>query len=219
MGDPVTLESAPGVTAVLAAENQDAKSQPSNKNGKKADSSGSSFFTWFIVLALLGVWTSVAVVYFDLVDYQGVLDKAKGLQINLSEALQGKLVAYDTDGDGDFDVEDAKVLLGLKEKDVVVTSRSPEAAAPVETTHPEATPEAAVEPDPVPVEDVIEAAVAEDTAAPSPPEPEAASESAPVAPPEADEVIEEEPEVLEEEPAAEEEDAAVEEEEVMCVCY
>uniref|UniRef100_A0A3P9DJF8 Aspartyl/asparaginyl beta-hydroxylase-like n=1 Tax=Maylandia zebra TaxID=106582 RepID=A0A3P9DJF8_9CICH len=120
MGDPVTLESAasPGVTAVpavLAAENQDgAKSQPSNKNGKKADSSGSSFFTWFIVLALLGVWTSVAVVYFDLVDYQGVLDKAKGLQINLSEALQGKLVAYDTDGDGDFDVEDAKVLLDEK---------------------------------------------------------------------------------------------------------
>nr|XP_024657191.1 aspartyl/asparaginyl beta-hydroxylase-like isoform X3 [Maylandia zebra] len=105
MGDPVTLESAasPGVTAVpavLAAENQDgAKSQPSNKNGKKADSSGSSFFTWFIVLALLGVWTSVAVVYFDLVDYQGVL---------------GKLVAYDTDGDGDFDVEDAKVLLDEK---------------------------------------------------------------------------------------------------------
>uniref|UniRef100_A0A668UDR1 Aspartyl beta-hydroxylase/Triadin domain-containing protein n=2 Tax=Oreochromis aureus TaxID=47969 RepID=A0A668UDR1_OREAU len=93
-----------------------AKSQSSNKNGKKADSesSGSSFFTWFIVLALLGVWTSVAVVYFDLVDYQGVLDKAKGLQINLSEALQGKLVAYDTDGDGDFDVEDAKVLLDEK---------------------------------------------------------------------------------------------------------
>uniref|UniRef100_A0A4W6G7Q8 Aspartyl beta-hydroxylase/Triadin domain-containing protein n=1 Tax=Lates calcarifer TaxID=8187 RepID=A0A4W6G7Q8_LATCA len=75
------------------------KTQSANKNGKKADSgSSSSFFTWFIVLALLGVWTSVAVVYFDLVDYQGVL---------------GKLVAYDTDGDGDFDVEDAKVLLGL----------------------------------------------------------------------------------------------------------
>ena len=50
------------------------KTQSANKNGKKADSgSSSSFFTWFIVLALLGVWTSVAVVYFDLVDYQGVL--------------------------------------------------------------------------------------------------------------------------------------------------
>uniref|UniRef100_A0A4W4F0Y5 Aspartyl beta-hydroxylase/Triadin domain-containing protein n=1 Tax=Electrophorus electricus TaxID=8005 RepID=A0A4W4F0Y5_ELEEL len=65
------------------------------KNGKKPE--GSSFFTWFIVLALLGVWTSVAVVYFDLVDYQGVI---------------GKLESYDADGDGDFDVEDAKVLLG-----------------------------------------------------------------------------------------------------------
>uniref|UniRef100_A0AAQ4NXW0 Aspartyl beta-hydroxylase/Triadin domain-containing protein n=1 Tax=Gasterosteus aculeatus aculeatus TaxID=481459 RepID=A0AAQ4NXW0_GASAC len=73
------------------------KTQSANKNGKKSDSgSGGSFFTWFIVLALLGVWTSVAVVYFDLVDYQGVL---------------GKLQSYDTDGDGDFDVEDAKVLL------------------------------------------------------------------------------------------------------------
>uniref|UniRef100_A0A669C5W7 Alpha-tocopherol transfer protein n=1 Tax=Oreochromis niloticus TaxID=8128 RepID=A0A669C5W7_ORENI len=101
---------------IAAHPTDGAKSQSSNKNGKKADSesSGSSFFTWFIVLALLGVWTSVAVVYFDLVDYQGVLDKAKGLQINLSEALQGKLVAYDTDGDGDFDVEDAKVLLDEK---------------------------------------------------------------------------------------------------------
>lgn len=27
-------------------------------------------------------------------------------------ASAGKLVAYDTDGDGDFDVEDAKILLG-----------------------------------------------------------------------------------------------------------
>ncbi|XP_024291208.1 triadin isoform X5 [Oncorhynchus tshawytscha] len=49
-----------------------------------------------MVLALLGVWTSVAVVYFDLVDYQGVI---------------GQLSSYDADGDGDFDVEDAKVLL------------------------------------------------------------------------------------------------------------
>ncbi|XP_037644547.1 aspartyl/asparaginyl beta-hydroxylase isoform X9 [Sebastes umbrosus] len=119
MGDPsnpVESVTSPVVTAiptVIAGEVQDGtKTQSANKNGKKSDSgSSSSFFTWFIVLALLGVWTSVAVVYFDLVDYQGVLDKAKGLQINLSEALQGKLVAYDTDGDGDFDVEDAKVLL------------------------------------------------------------------------------------------------------------
>uniref|UniRef100_A0A674APF8 Aspartate beta-hydroxylase n=1 Tax=Salmo trutta TaxID=8032 RepID=A0A674APF8_SALTR len=50
-----------------------------------------------MVLALLGVWSSVAVVWFDLVDYDNVI---------------GKLSAYDADGDGDFDVEDAKVLLG-----------------------------------------------------------------------------------------------------------
>lgn len=42
------------------------------------------------------------------------------MHVNLSKcgfmtvfaAAVGKLVAYDTDGDGDFDVEDAKVLLG-----------------------------------------------------------------------------------------------------------
>ncbi|XP_075682316.1 aspartyl/asparaginyl beta-hydroxylase isoform X11 [Rhinoderma darwinii] len=68
------------------------------KNGKKEGLSGSSFFTWFMVIALLGVWTSVAVVWFDLVDYEEFL---------------GKLGDYDADGDGDFDVDDAKVLLGL----------------------------------------------------------------------------------------------------------
>uniref|UniRef100_A0A4W5NKU6 Aspartate beta-hydroxylase n=1 Tax=Hucho hucho TaxID=62062 RepID=A0A4W5NKU6_9TELE len=52
-----------------------------------------------MVLALLGVWSSVAVVWFDLVDYDNVI---------------GKLSAYDADGDGDFDVEDAKVLLGKR---------------------------------------------------------------------------------------------------------
>lgn len=33
-------------------------------------------------------------------------------QIRVFLTAVGKLVAYDTDGDGDFDVEDAKVLLG-----------------------------------------------------------------------------------------------------------
>ncbi|XP_038622404.1 aspartyl/asparaginyl beta-hydroxylase isoform X2 [Tachyglossus aculeatus] len=87
-----------------------------NKNGKKGGLSGSSFFTWFMVIALLGVWTSVAVVWFDLVDYEEVLAKAKDFRYNLSEVLQGKLGIYDADGDGDFDVDDAKVLLGLKER-------------------------------------------------------------------------------------------------------
>uniref|UniRef100_A0A8C5N596 Aspartyl beta-hydroxylase/Triadin domain-containing protein n=1 Tax=Gouania willdenowi TaxID=441366 RepID=A0A8C5N596_GOUWI len=98
-----------------AAKAKDGAKPPSaNRNGKKAESGSGSFFTWFIVLALLGVWTSVAVVYFDLVDYQGVVDKARSFHINLSEALQGRLVAYDADGDGDFDVDDAKVLLDEK---------------------------------------------------------------------------------------------------------
>uniref|UniRef100_A0A671PCN2 Aspartate beta-hydroxylase n=1 Tax=Sinocyclocheilus anshuiensis TaxID=1608454 RepID=A0A671PCN2_9TELE len=97
---------------------KEAKPQQAHKNGKKAEvGGGTSFFTLFMVLALLGVWTSVAVVYFDLVDYQGVIAKAKDLHYNLSEVLQGKLVSYDADGDGDFDVEDAKVLLDEK-KDV-----------------------------------------------------------------------------------------------------
>ena len=53
------------------------KQQLASKNGKAAETAGgSSFFTWFMVLALLGVWTSVAVVYFDLVDYQGVLGES-----------------------------------------------------------------------------------------------------------------------------------------------
>ncbi|XP_009888086.1 PREDICTED: aspartyl/asparaginyl beta-hydroxylase [Charadrius vociferus] len=82
-----------------------------SKNGKKEGLSGSSFFTWFMVIALLGVWTSVAVVWFELVDYEEVL---------------GKLGIYDADGDGDFDVEDAKVLLGLKERSVPAQPTSPD---------------------------------------------------------------------------------------------
>ncbi|XP_068956108.1 aspartyl/asparaginyl beta-hydroxylase isoform X4 [Petaurus breviceps papuanus] len=96
-----------------------------HKNGKKEGLSGSSFFTWFMVIALLGVWTSVAVVWFDLVDYEEVLAKAKDFRYNLSEVLQGKLGIYDADGDGDFDVDDAKVLLGLKEKSASAKSVLP----------------------------------------------------------------------------------------------
>ncbi|XP_025054290.1 aspartyl/asparaginyl beta-hydroxylase-like isoform X8 [Alligator sinensis] len=95
-----------------------------SKNGKKEGLSGSSFFTWFMVIALLGVWTSVAVVWFELIDYEEVLAKAKDFRYNLSEVLQGKLGIYDADGDGDFDVEDAKVLLGLKER-YVPAQRTP----------------------------------------------------------------------------------------------
>lgn len=84
-----------------------------HKNGRRGGISGGSFFTWFMVIALLGVWTSVAVVWFDLVDYEEVL---------------GKLGVYDADGDGDFDVDDAKVLLGLKERATSERTFPPEEA-------------------------------------------------------------------------------------------
>ncbi|MGH0121618.1 UNVERIFIED_CONTAM: hypothetical protein FKN15_006595 [Acipenser sinensis] len=64
-----------------------------NKNGKKGEGlMGSSFFTWFMIITLLGVWTSVAVVWFDLVDYEDVLGipaRAKDFRYNISEVLQG----------------------------------------------------------------------------------------------------------------------------------
>ncbi|XP_054881063.1 aspartyl/asparaginyl beta-hydroxylase-like isoform X3 [Poeciliopsis prolifica] len=90
-----------------------------HKNGKRAEAGPGaadggprfSMFTWLVVVALLGVWSSVAVFYFDIVDYDRVLARAQEFRMNFSEVLQGKLAAYDTDGDGDFDVEDAKVLL------------------------------------------------------------------------------------------------------------
>ncbi|XP_076420039.1 aspartyl/asparaginyl beta-hydroxylase isoform X16 [Peromyscus maniculatus bairdii] len=86
-----------------------------HKNGRRGGISGGSFFTWFMVIALLGVWTSVAIVWFDLVDYEEVL---------------GKLGVYDADGDGDFDVDDAKVLLGLKERSTSEKTFPPEEAKP-----------------------------------------------------------------------------------------
>lgn len=48
-----------------------------SKNGKKTESAGGgskhSLLTWFVVLALLGVWSSMAVLYFDIVDYDSVI--------------------------------------------------------------------------------------------------------------------------------------------------
>merc|ERR1712071_746091 len=54
-----------------------------SKNGRKAE--GNSIFSWIFVLALLGVWTAVGVVWFDIVDYDTVV---------------GTLAPYDVDGDG-----------------------------------------------------------------------------------------------------------------------
>ncbi|XP_038161650.1 aspartyl/asparaginyl beta-hydroxylase isoform X2 [Cyprinodon tularosa] len=105
---------------------------PEQKNGKRSDGGAAgggakfSVFTWVVVLALLGVWSSMAVVYFDIVDYDNVIARAQEFRWNFSEVLQGKLAAYDTDNDGDFDVEDAKVLLGLKGVEPVKEGRSPE---------------------------------------------------------------------------------------------
>uniref|UniRef100_A0A674AJU7 Aspartyl/asparaginyl beta-hydroxylase-like n=1 Tax=Salmo trutta TaxID=8032 RepID=A0A674AJU7_SALTR len=116
-----------------------------NKNGVKAEAaiasggggaasgfSGTKIFTWFMVLALLGVWSSVAVVWLDLVDYDNVIARAKEFPFNFSEVLQGKLSAYDADGDGDFDVEDAKVLLGVKERPVSLVQREANEESAVE---------------------------------------------------------------------------------------
>uniref|UniRef100_A0A3Q2WAE5 Un-named hu7910 n=1 Tax=Haplochromis burtoni TaxID=8153 RepID=A0A3Q2WAE5_HAPBU len=114
-----------------------------SKNGKRTEGGGGgdagggpkySVFTWFVVLGLLGVWSSVAVVYFDIVDYDTVI---------------GKLTAYDTDGDGDFDVEDAKVLLGLKEAKRLHVGDTPEKQTVLkteETIKPETANQQAAEP-------------------------------------------------------------------------
>ncbi|XP_022533929.2 aspartyl/asparaginyl beta-hydroxylase isoform X7 [Astyanax mexicanus] len=78
-----------------------------SKSPKKSE--GHSIFSWLIVLALLGAWMSVGVVWFDLVDYSNIVGTLGGI--------------YDADGDGDFDVDDAKVLMGLKEKTASVETK------------------------------------------------------------------------------------------------
>ncbi|KAG7526967.1 aspartyl/asparaginyl beta-hydroxylase isoform X4 [Solea senegalensis] len=100
---------------VPPVESKNGKRTEGSHGGRGGDAGGGgskhSMFTWFVVLALLGVWTSMAVVYFDIVDYDSVI---------------GKLKAYDSDGDGDFDMEDAKVLLGLKEAQRASVGDSPD---------------------------------------------------------------------------------------------
>ncbi|RVE59127.1 hypothetical protein OJAV_G00200970 [Oryzias javanicus] len=102
---------------VQESDREEGKTAPvESKNGQRAEGEGGgaskySMFTWLVVLALLGVWSSMAVVYFDIVDYDSVIARAQEFRLNFSDVLQGKLKAYDSDGDGDFDVEDAKVLL------------------------------------------------------------------------------------------------------------
>ncbi|XP_078019067.1 uncharacterized protein LOC117265014 isoform X16 [Epinephelus lanceolatus] len=111
---PVAQETE-GKTPLVESKNGK-RTERATAGGDAAAGGGSkySMFTWFVVLALLGVWSSVAVVYFNIVDYDSVIARAKEFRMNFSEVLQGKLTAYDTDGDGDFDVEDAKVLLDEK---------------------------------------------------------------------------------------------------------
>ncbi|XP_005468169.1 aspartyl/asparaginyl beta-hydroxylase isoform X11 [Oreochromis niloticus] len=134
-----------------------------SKNGKRTEGGGGgdagggpkySVFTWFVVLGLLGVWSSVAVVYFNIVDYDTVIARAKEFRMNFSEVLQGKLTAYDTDGDGDFDVEDAKVLLGLKEAKRLHVGDTPERQTASGSQDVESEIQAAV-PLPPPAEDFV----------------------------------------------------------------
>ncbi|XP_055086138.1 trichohyalin isoform X2 [Periophthalmus magnuspinnatus] len=106
----------------LLGQEVDVKSSFS-KNGRSSESGDASpgagqssgparsWFSLVVVLALIGLWSSMAVVYFDVVDYDSVLARAKEFRQNFTNVLQGKLSAYDSDGDGDFDLEDAKVLL------------------------------------------------------------------------------------------------------------
>ncbi|XP_058473327.1 aspartyl/asparaginyl beta-hydroxylase isoform X6 [Solea solea] len=128
--EEVTPTDSDSEAKVPPLESKNGKRTEGSRGGRGGDAGGGgskhSMFTWFVVLALLGVWTSMAVVYFDIVDYDSVIARAKEFHTNFSEVLQGKLKAYDSDGDGDFDVEDAKVLLGLKEAQRASVGDSPD---------------------------------------------------------------------------------------------
>ncbi|XP_077410198.1 aspartyl/asparaginyl beta-hydroxylase isoform X2 [Vanacampus margaritifer] len=134
---------APQQAALLSEAKPPSSESKSSKKPTGGDAGAGakySVFTWFAVLALLGVWSSVAVVYFDIVDYDSVIARAQEFRMNFSQVLQGKLTAYDADGDGDFDVEDAKVLLGLKEtpSQGETTARGPVETAEEQPTNPQA---------------------------------------------------------------------------------
>ncbi|XP_059900439.1 aspartyl/asparaginyl beta-hydroxylase-like isoform X5 [Gadus macrocephalus] len=161
----------------------DGKPTADSKNGLKSDGGAAAaaaaaaaggvgpkttMFTWFVVLALLGVWSSVAVVYFDVVDYDSVIARAKEFRVNFSEVLQGKLMAYDRDGDGDFDMEDAKVLLDRAppadtqdpDRDRPADTQDPGQVRPDDTQDPDRdrpadTQDPAVRPQPPLVEDFV----------------------------------------------------------------
>lgn len=70
-----------GLMSLCLVSSEAKTPQVDAKNGKRAEAAGGggdakySMFTWFVVLALLGVWSSVAVVYFDIVDYDSVIGK------------------------------------------------------------------------------------------------------------------------------------------------
>uniref|UniRef100_A0A8C0Z1N4 Aspartyl/asparaginyl beta-hydroxylase n=1 Tax=Canis lupus familiaris TaxID=9615 RepID=A0A8C0Z1N4_CANLF len=106
-----------------------------HKNGRKGGLSGSSFFTWFMVIALLGVWTSVAVVWFDLVDYEEVLgpqnteDEVQEVQI---ESLLHEAV-YTEHGDDVQQEEDGQVREPQPEDDFLVGSDTDDRYEPLET--------------------------------------------------------------------------------------
>ncbi|XP_037135141.1 aspartyl/asparaginyl beta-hydroxylase isoform X3 [Syngnathus acus] len=145
-GASVEEAAAPHQAPPLSESKPPPAESKSNKKAAGGDTGGGakySVFTWFAVLALLGVWSSVAVVYFDIVDYDGVIARAQEFRMNFSQVLQGKLTAYDTDGDGDFDVEDAKVLLGLKE---TPSQRQPSEEQPAEPAEDQASNRQAAEP-------------------------------------------------------------------------
>ncbi|XP_045077350.1 aspartyl/asparaginyl beta-hydroxylase isoform X10 [Coregonus clupeaformis] len=144
---PAAVVNKNGVKAEAAAASGGGGAASVGSGGAGGGFSGTKIFTWFMVLALLGVWSSVAVVWLDLVDYDNVIARAKEFRFNFSEVLQGKLSAYDADGDGDFDVEDAKVLLdespgevaskknrtkGVKERPVSLVQREAKAESAME---------------------------------------------------------------------------------------